>query len=402
MPGSAAHRAARAANYWPGFVDALATLLMVIVFVLMIFTLFQFYLKDIISGQDVKVKSLTEQIGELSATLALGERERTDLRLAIAQLTAELQASTGARDRLVQEKAAETARTDAAAQRAALIGRDLEDAFKVIAADREKIELQLREIETLVILRREIEAKLAEQAGQLAEQTEEAQRGRRALAEERKLTLDAQTRLDLQTRQVNALNLQLSRLNALLEASEAKAKEQDAKSQVQIADLGRRLNLALASRVEELARYRSEFFGRLREVLGDRADIRVVGDRFVFQSEVLFATGQAELEPEGRAQLARLGDTLREVAPRIPPEINWVLQIDGHTDRRPIATAQFPSNWELSSARAISVVKFLTLRGIPAERLSAAGFGEFQPLDPREDEIGWRRNRRIELKLTSR
>jgi chemotaxis protein MotB len=171
---------------------------------------------------------------------------------------------------------------------------------------------------------------------------------------------------------------------------------------VQIADLGRRLNLALASKVEELARYRSEFFGRLREALGDRADIRIVGDRFVFQSEVLFPSGSADLQPEGQRQLAQLAVTLQDVARRIPAEISWVLQVDGHTDRRPIYTSQFPSNWELSSARAISVVKFLISRGIAPDRLSATGFGEFHPLDVREDEIGFRRNRRIELKLTSR
>ena len=191
---------------------------------------------------------------------------------------------------------------------------------------------------------------------------------------------------------------QIERLNAALQASEARTKD----SQVQIADLGRRLNLALASRVEELARYRSEFFGRLREALGDRGDVRVVGDRFVFQSEVLFLSGSAELEPAGRQQLDGLAEALAQIAPRIPPDLNWVIQIDGHTDRRPIRTAQFPSNWELSTARAIAVVKYLMLRDIPAERLASAGFGEFQPLDPRDDEIGYRRNRRIEIKFTSR
>jgi len=398
MPGTTLRRRAGTFDAWPGFVDALATLVMVIVFVLMIFTLFQFYLKDVISGREQALERLSRQVNELADMLALERRTTAELRLTVSQLSAELQSSTSTRDRLVQELAAANARAEAAAQQAAKVQAELEDAFKVISADKEKIEVQLREldalrrnVETLTILRRELEAKLAEQA-------RETELSRQALSEERKLTEDAQARVDLLTRQLNALQEQLAALNAALEASEQKTKEQ----QVQIADLGRRLNLALASKVEELARYRSEFFGRLRQVLGERQDIRIVGDRFVFQAEVLFPTGSAELEPEGRARIAELADTLKEIAAKIPADLNWVLQVEGHTDRRPISTPQFPSNWELSTARAVAVVKFLMDQGIPAERLAAAGFGEFQPIDPRDDEIGWRRNRRIEFKLTNR
>jgi chemotaxis protein MotB len=171
---------------------------------------------------------------------------------------------------------------------------------------------------------------------------------------------------------------------------------------VEIADLGRRLNLALASKVRELARYRSEFLGRLREALGDRADVRVVGDRFVFQSEVLFATGEAELEAPGRDQLLRLAESLKEIGATIPDDIDWVLRVDGHTDERPIQTPRFPSNWELSTARAISVVKFLIEGGVPAERVMAAGFAHFRPLDPGGGEAAFRRNRRIEFRLTQK
>ena len=169
-----------------------------------------------------------------------------------------------------------------------------------------------------------------------------------------------------------------------------------------IADLGKRLNVALARKVEELSRYRSEFFGRLREILGDRRDIRVVGDRFVFQSEVLFDSGSDQIGLGGQDQLAQLAAALLEIASSIPPELHWVLRVDGHTDVVPISTGRFPSNWELSTARAVSVVKFLIGQGVPPERLAATGFGEFQPLDSRADEIGHRRNRRIELKLTER
>jgi len=376
--------AARTVDIWPGFVDALATLILVIVFIMMIFTLFEFYLKDVISGRDQALAQLSAQIGQLADQLALERRSSVELRDTVARLTDELQASTSMRERLQQELAAANAQGNK-------VSADLEDAFKTIEADKEKIDAQLAEldalrknVQTLTLLREELEKKLDEQGG--------------ALTSERQLSKDAQARADLLTRQIAALQEQISRLNAALDASEAKARE----SQVQVADLGRRLNAALAGRVEELSRFRSEFFGRLRQVLGNRPDLRVVGDRFVFQSELLFPSGSAELEAGGRAQLDQLADALRDIASHIPADLPWVLQIDGHTDRRPIATAQFPSNWELSTSRAISVLKYLASRGVAADRLAAAGFGEFQPMDPRDDEIGYRRNRRIEIKITSR
>ena len=217
-------------------------------------------------------------------------------------------------------------------------------------------------------------------------------------AEQLELNAEATRKIDLLNRQILALRQQLAQLDTLLKESELKNQEQE----IQIADLGKRLNLALATKVQELARYRSEFFGRLREVLGDRPGIQVVGDRFVFQSEVLFDTGSAELGPEGQRQMAQLADTLKDISAQFPDDIDWILRVDGHTDRVPIFTPEFASNWELSTARAISVVKFLIDRGIDAERLAAAGFGEFQPIDPGDDEIALRRNRRIELKLTQR
>ncbi|RYE77803.1 MAG: OmpA family protein, partial [Hyphomicrobiales bacterium] len=170
--------------------------------------------------------------------------------------------------------------------------------------------------------------------------------------------------------------------------------------QTRIADLGSRLNVALAQRVQELSRYRSDFFGRLREILSDRENIRIVGDRFVFQSEVLFDAGQAEISTEGQTELAKLGDAIKQLETEIPADVNWVLRIDGHTDKRPINTPQFPSNWELSAARAISVAKYLIAQGVSASRLVPAGFGEFTPLDTGETEDAYRRNRRIEFKLT--
>jgi len=377
-------RTARTVDIWPGFVDALATLILVIVFVLMVFTLFQFYLKDVISGRDQALAQLSAQLGDLANQLAIEKRTTADLRQQMTSLNDELQVSLSTRERLDQELAAATQRGDKASA-------DLEDAYKTIEADKEKIDAQLgqlealrKNIETLTALRAELEKKLQEEGG--------------ALASERELSKDAQARADLLTRQIATLQQQLAALNEALNASESKSKA----DQVQISDLGKRLNSALAGRVEELSRFRSEFFGRLRQVLGNRQDVRVVGDRFVFQSEVLFPSGSAELQADGKAQLDQLADALGEIAKRMPADLPWVLQIDGHTDKRPISTPQFPSNWELSTARAISVVKYLTSRGIPADRLAAAGFGEFQPIDSRDDEIGYRRNRRIEIKVTNR
>src|SRR5665213_614993 len=208
----------------------------------------------------------------------------------------------------------------------------------------------------------------------------------------------AQTTVDQLNQQLAALRQQLAQIAAALDASEAKTKDQ----QVQITDLGQRLNTALATKVEELAKYRSEFFGRLREVLGNRPDIRVVGDRFVFQSEVLFDPASAELTDAAKKQLTSVAQALKQIAAEIPTNIDWVLRVDGHTDKRPISTAQFPSNWELSSARAQSVVRFLIDQGVPPNRLAAAGFGEYQPIDTGTSDDSYRKNRRIELKLTER
>ncbi len=198
-------------------------------------------------------------------------------------------------------------------------------------------------------------------------------------------------------RQINALRVQLASIQQALDVSQQKTEEQ----QVTITDLGSKLNMALAGKVEELGRFRSEFFGRLRQVLGDRPDVRIVGDRFVFQSEVLFPSASATIEPGGQEDLRKLADSLRQISAEIPSDLPWVLQINGYTDRRPINTPEFPSNWELSTARSISVGKFLIGQGIPPERIAVAGFAEFQPLDDRRDEIAYRRNRRIEIKLTS-
>jgi chemotaxis protein MotB len=240
-------------------------------------------------------------------------------------------------------------------------------------------------------LKKEMEEQISELAGKLNESG-------KSLINEKEFSSSARAEIALLNQQMSALRAQLLKIDKVLEISETEA----IKKNVQIANLGKRLNAALASKVQELSRYRSEFFGRLRDLLGKHQGVRIVGDRFVFQSEVLFAKSEAKVAAAGQAQLDKLATTLLEIALEIPDGIDWILRIDGHTDDDPIRTSKYPSNWELSTARAISVVKHLIKAGLPANRLVPAGFGEFHPLDKRNDEISQRRNRRIELKLTQR
>lgn len=328
------------ANYWPGFVDALSSLLLVIIFLLSLFMLTQFFLGQEIQGRDSALARLNSQIAELTELLQLERATSDDLTTRIATLTATLGTAQAEKDALAGQLAG--------------IGAGLGEKDSTIAG------LQ----------------------------------GELAAAQE--LSEEANAQVALLNQQLAALRTQISALEAALEASEAR----DTESRTQIADLGRRLNLALAQRVQDLSRYRSDFFGRLRQILEGRADVRVVGDRFVFQSEVLFDPGQADVQLEGRADLDALADAILQLETEIPSDINWVLRIDGHTDSRPISNARFPSNWELSAARAISVAQYLVSRGVSPHRLVAAGFGEFAPLDPGNTEEAYRRNRRIEFKLT--
>jgi chemotaxis protein MotB len=335
-------RRERSVEYWPGFVDALSTLVLGIVFLLSTFVVVQFYLSQEVTGKDAALARLNAQIAELTQLLSMEKSGKASLEDILTTLRAGLATAEGERDRF----------------------RGLYEGLGSGAAD--------------------AQGKVDALSGQLGA---EKQISARALAQ-----------VELLNQQIAALRRQLAALEDALEASEKKDKE----AQGRIADLGQRLNVALAQRVQELSRYRSEFFGRLRAILGNRQDIRVVGDRFVFQSEVFFDTGSAAIRPEGKVELDKLAAALTELEKQIPPEIAWVLRIDGHTDVRPISSPQFPSNWELSSARAISVVQYLISRGISAQRLVAAGFGEFQPLDNGTTEEAYRRNRRIELKLTER
>jgi chemotaxis protein MotB len=326
-------------NYWPGFVDALSTLLLGIIFLLTVYVVVQFFLTQQITGKDTALTRLNAQIAQLSELLSLEKSGKASIEEELSQLRANLVAAENDRDR-----------------------------FKGL-----------------------YEGAGGDTQGKVTALTS-------SLEAEKRISGRALAQVEVLNQQIAALRRQLTALQDALDVASQKDKD----SQVQIADLGQRLNVALAQRVQELSRYRSDFFGRLRTILGDRPDIRIVGDRFVFQSEVFFDTGQATLKPEGRQELDGLASALLDLEKKIPGEIAWVLRVDGHTDVRPISGAQFRSNWDLSAARAISVVQYLISKGVSPQRLVAAGFGEFQPIDTDRTEEAYSRNRRIELKLTER
>ncbi len=385
-------------DIWPGFVDALAALLMVIIFLLMVFVIAQFFLNDALTGRDEALERLQVQVSNLADLLSLERQANEELRASTAKLSDELQASISISDGLKKQVKNLNLQAKTAEELAANLKNELALSLSNIGANVEIIESQLTQInalrndvESLKALREELEEKVTQLLSKVSNKDEQ-------LITEKKLSQTARAQIALLNKQVTALRKQILQIANILEASEKIAK----KRRVKIVNLGKRLNAALASKVQELARYRSEFFGRLREVLGSQPGIRIVGDRFVFQSEVLFSKGSDQLENEGQKQIQQLAGTLKAITIKIPKNIDWILRVDGHTDQIPIRTTRFPSNWELSTARAISVVKFLVQRGISPTNLAATGFGEFQPIDPRDTEEAYIRNRRIELKLTQR
>ena len=460
---------------WPGYVDALSTLLMVIIFVLLVFVLAQAFLSVALSGRDQALDRVNRQLAELSDMLSLERGRSADLRSSIAQLSRDLQAVTAARDSLSQQLAglreqadkaladrdamraerdklsaqladaglqaqssaarnaqleaqlAEAAgRSEKAGQDTATLAMQLAEAKRQLAASEARIaemRRQMAELDRTVKADKEtIEArvsdlaKLAEQTraltalrDELEKQTQDAaakamteQQRRQAveaqLADEKRLGDSARAQIALLARQVDELKAQLARISKDLDLAESAMHDKD----VQIANLGKHLNAALAAKVEELQRYRSEFFGKLRGVLAGRPGIQIVGDRFVFQSEVLFPVGSAELTPAGQDQIRALATTIKQIAADIPKDIHWILRVDGHADKQPVSHGSYASNWELSAGRAITVVKLLIAEGVPADHLAATGFADYQPLDTGETPEAYARNRRIELRLTDR
>ena len=377
--------ARRVENFtWPGFVDALATLLMVIIFVLMVFVLIQVNLAYRVSGQDATLGEMRQQLASLGELLNIERRASADLSANLAQITIQLNASNANRDELqAQLTSVQTAIAARNSQIANLTAKQV-DTEAALAAARNSLEERLGALQ------------LTE--GQLAMAKAQNQSAANRIDALRAETTASKAEIAKMTGALAALRLRIEELTSLL----AEKDRQAMRDKVAIASLGRSLNNALASRVQELQRFRSEFFGRLRDVLKGRDDVEIVGDRFVFQSEVLFAQGQAEIAAEGQDQLAKLAVALADIATKIPEDINWVLQVDGHTDDVPIRAGRYADNWDLSTERALSVVRFLNQQGLPANRLAAAGYGEFQPLDAADNDDARRKNRRIELKITQR
>ena len=454
-----------ALNPWPGYVDALSTLLMVIIFVLLVFVLAQAFLSVALSGRDRALDRLNRQVAELSDMLSLergrtgelqqsvtqlnrdlaaasqvkaglardlaglqdrqiqlgaerdalkAERDRLSARLADAALQAQ---SAAARNEQLQARMAENAgQTDKAGQEAANLAASLAETKrqlaavnaelqKTVQADKATVDTKVADLarltsqmQALAALRDDLERQAQDAAVRATTAEERAKAVAVELANEKKLGNSARAQVALLTQQMEGLRAQLAQVAAALDASGKAAQEKD----VKIADLGARLNTALASKVQELQRYRSEFFGRLREVLAGRPGIQIVGDRFVFQSEVLFPVGSADLTPQGEDQIRKLATTLKGITAEIPGDINWLLRVDGHADRQKLGRGAFASNWELSAQRAINVVKLLVDEGVAPNRLAATGFGEFQPLDPADTPQAYAKNRRIEIRLTDR
>ena len=381
------HRRGGSPDYtWPGYVDALTTLLMVMIFLLSLLSVAQFTLSSALNSRDSAIEQLGKQIGDLASQLSIEKKATTSLQKDLEQLTLQLRQERSERDRLNADLAAQRQSADALK-----IERDqLTERLTSMMAERDKLSTALqgaaKESEAKAAdLQKEIErqrVELTRLAASLAAANNEKGKLFGDLTEQEKLTAEQKAAVVRLTAELAGLKDELARLNTALDAADAKAKEQNA----QIVDLGQKLNRALASKVEELARYRSEFFGKLREALAGQRDVQIVGDRFVFQSEVLFPSGSAQLQPGGEKQLASVAQRLMEIGSRIPKNINWVLQVDGHTDDKPINNVIYPSNWELSAARAIAVVKFLHSQGIPNERLVAAGVLD-SPLDQVEGDF---------------
>lgn len=385
-------------NIWPGFVDALATILLAFVFVLLLFVVAQLYLSSQLSDRNEALASLQAELDAMAEALSLERDERRRLEEEVSGLYAELSATLAQRDEARESLAVSESALAAAREQVAAGEDDLRASLLEIATLQQKI-IDLRsELAGAEARTRAAEEAVEAREMRIQDLIAEVEERERALREEQTLTADAEARVEALRRQVRSLREQISALAEALRIEEQTVAEQ----RTRIDTLVERLNVALAEEVQELSSYRSEFFGRLREVLGDIESIEIVGDRFRFQSELFFDTASAEIGPAGEARLAQVAETLRRVAQRIPDEIDWVLQVEGHTDRRPINTEQFPSNWQLSTARAQSILDSLIDEGIPPQRLAAVGYGQYQPVAQGDSPEALAQNRRIELRLSNR
>jgi len=459
---------------WPGYVDALSTLLMVTIFVLLVFVLAQGFMAAALNGSNKELSKVNAQLAQLTDALSLERSHATQLQQSVSQLNQQLSSVGAARDSLAQQlKAAQEqvqqalARTDSLQSERDRLAEQLSDANQIAqsqAAANQKLQSQLataasqadsqaqqnakvlaqladardqlkatkqlladmqqkmaeldrtvsvdkdtikeklsdlakltEQVQALTALRDQLEQQAQDAAARATTEKQRREAVASELAKQQKLGDSAQAQIALLNQQVTQLRDQLASVAQALDLAQAQGRDKD----VQIANLGQKLNAALAAKVQELQSYRSEFFGQLRKVLAGRSGIEIVGDRFVFQSDVLFPVGSADLTEAGVAQLTALAVQIKDLIPEIPGDIKWILLVEGYTDPQPVKGGQFASNWELSTARALSVVKLLIQDGVPPQHLAAAGFGQYQPIAPGDTPADYSKDRRIELRLTN-
>ena len=373
---------------WPGYVDALSTLLMVTIFVLLVFVLAEAFLSSALTGSDNTISQLRDQIAELSSALSLEKSNSATLSQELAALNAQL----------AQAKSANAALT---AQLATANG-----SIAALTATQQSLQEQLSDAQAQS---KSTGARISALQSQLANQAQNgANNGpglqqqlndsQSKLAAQTQISQAALDEVDLLNQQLAALRLQMAMLAQALDAAQAA----DAKDQVQIVDLGKQLNEALARKVEELQSYRSEFFGTLRAILANEPNIKIVGDRFVFESDVLFPVDEAKLTPAGQAEIKDVAKAITQIAAKIPPNINWVLSVDGYADAQPITGGPYHSNFDLSAARSLAVLDLLIKYGVPADRIAATANGAASPIATGKSAGDYAQNRRIEFRLTSR
>lgn len=433
MPARIRRHGGNGLDAWPGYVDALSTLLMVIIFVLLVFVLAQAFLTVALSGRSHELDKANQQLSALADELSLERGKSSELQVSVSQLSQQLAASSAVRDKLTsqladanlrvqaatvantrlqsqlttasgQANAAQAQLADAQSQLAEM-KKQIADLDRTVSVDKDTLQAKLSDLATLTnqakalaALRDELEKQTQDAAARAMTEQQRRQAVELQLGDEKKFGDSARAQIALLNQQIEQLKDQLSAIAASLDVAQKQGKDKD----VQIANLGQKLNVALAAKVEELQQYRSEFFGKLRTLLANRSGITIVGDRFVFQSEVLFPVGSADLTQAGIAQMTTLAVTIKDIASEIPSDLHWVLRVDGHTDPQPVKGGHFASNWELSSARAITVVKLLIADGVPADHLAATAFGEYQPFGPGDTPDAYAKDRRIELRLTDR
>jgi chemotaxis protein MotB len=370
---------------WPGYVDALSTLLMVTIFVLLVFVLAEAFLSSALNGSDNTITQLKDQIAQLSSALSLEKTNSASLSQELAALDAQLAQAKSANAQLTAQLAAANGSVTALTAAQTTLQEQLSDA----TAQSKSAAARIADLQSQVALAGQ------SSGGSAQDQLTQTQS---KLAAQTQISQAALNEVDLLNQQLAALRLQMAMLAQALDA----AQQADAKDHVQIVDLGKQLNEALARKVEELQSYRSEFFGTLRAVLADQPNIKIVGDRFVFESDVLFPVDQATLTKAGRAEIADVADAIKQIAAKIPPNINWVLSVDGYADSQAITGGPYRNNFDLSAARSLAVIDLLIKNGVPAERLAGTANGSANPIATGTAKTDYAQNRRIEFRLTSR